>query len=82
MVKKTLFSLLAALFAVSFAFAGDGGVQGGASLIGKLEGPEIIRDASAFPSSFNEAPALAEQVKAGTANNSAAISSSARYSCT
>jgi peptide/nickel transport system substrate-binding protein len=37
----------------------------GASLIGKLEGPEIIRDASTFPKVLKEAPAFAEQVKAG-----------------
>lgn len=37
----------------------------GASLIGKLEGPEIVRDAKAFPKTFKEAPALAAQVKAG-----------------
>ena len=37
----------------------------GSSLIGKLEGPEIILDAKAFPKTFKEAPILAEQVKAG-----------------
>ena len=37
----------------------------GSSLIGKLEGPEIIRDATAFPKTFKEAPMLAELVKAG-----------------
>ncbi len=37
----------------------------GSSLIGKLEGPEIVRDTNAFPKAFKEAPALAEQVKAG-----------------
>jgi len=37
----------------------------GSSLIGKLQGPEIIRDANAFPKSFKEAPMLAELVKAG-----------------
>jgi len=37
----------------------------GSSLIGKLEGPEVIRDAKAFPKAFKEAPGLAEQVKAG-----------------
>ena len=37
----------------------------GSSLIGKLEGPEIILDAKAFPKTFHEAPGLAEQVKAG-----------------
>lgn len=37
----------------------------GTPLIGKLEGPEIITDPAQFPTSFNEAPALAELVKAG-----------------
>ena len=37
----------------------------GSSLIGKLEGPEIILDASKFPKTFKEAPTLAEQVKGG-----------------
>ena len=37
----------------------------GANLVGKLEGPEIVRDASKFPKSFKEAPMLAELVKAG-----------------
>ena len=52
---------------------GDAAAQGaaaapakiGSSLIGKLEGPEIILDAKAFPKTFKEAPILAEQVKAG-----------------
>ncbi len=37
----------------------------GAHLIGKLEGPEIIRDVAKFPKTFKEAPMLAELVKAG-----------------
>ena len=37
----------------------------GAHLIGKLEGPEIIRDPAKFPKTFKEAPMLAELVKAG-----------------
>src|SRR4051794_21568773 len=37
----------------------------GAQLIGKLEGPTIITDPALFPKSFNEAPALADLVKAG-----------------
>ena len=37
----------------------------GSSLIGKLEGPEIILDAKAFPKTFKEAPILDAQVKAG-----------------
>jgi peptide/nickel transport system substrate-binding protein len=34
------------------------GAQKGASLIGKLEGPEIIRDVAKFPSTFKDAPSL------------------------
>ena len=37
----------------------------GSSLIGKLEGPTIILDAKAFPKTFQEAPMLAAEVKAG-----------------
>ncbi|HSB79972.1 MAG TPA: ABC transporter substrate-binding protein [Candidatus Methylomirabilis sp.] len=37
----------------------------GQRLIGKLEGPEIIRDVTKFPKTFKEAPMLAELVKAG-----------------
>jgi len=37
----------------------------GAQLIGKLEGPEILRDPAKFPKTFREAPMLAELVKAG-----------------
>ena len=37
----------------------------GKELIGKLEGPEVIVDASKFPKQFKEAPMLAELVKAG-----------------
>ena len=37
----------------------------GAGLIGKLEGPEILRDPATFPKAFQEAPMLAELVKAG-----------------
>ena len=37
----------------------------GSSLIGKLEGPEIILDPKAYPKTFKEAPILDAQVKAG-----------------
>jgi peptide/nickel transport system substrate-binding protein len=37
----------------------------GAHLVGKLEGYEIVRDPARIPKRFNEAPALADQVKAG-----------------
>ena len=35
------------------------------SLIGKLEGPEVVTDPAKFPRTFNEAPQLAAMVKAG-----------------
>jgi ABC-type transport system substrate-binding protein len=38
---------------------------GGTSLIGKLEGPEVVTDPAQFPKSFKEAPQLAALVKAG-----------------
>jgi peptide/nickel transport system substrate-binding protein len=37
----------------------------GATLIGKLEGPTIIRETAQFPKTFKEAPMLADLVKAG-----------------
>src|SRR5947199_9618122 len=37
----------------------------GKSLIGKLEGPEVVTDPTKFPKTFKEAPQLAELVKAG-----------------
>jgi ABC-type transport system substrate-binding protein len=41
----------------------SGGV--GTVLIGKLEGPEVITDLTRFPKTYQEAPQLAEPVKAG-----------------
>lgn len=38
----------------------------GSSLIGEIEGPQIVVDAAAFPTSFAEAPMLAEMATAGT----------------
>ena len=38
----------------------------GSSLIGEIEGPQIVVDEAAFPTSFAEAPMLAEMVTAGT----------------
>jgi len=37
----------------------------GSNLVGKLEGPEIVRDVTKYPKSFKESPVLAELVKAG-----------------
>jgi len=36
---------------------------GGTSLIGKLEGPEVVTDPAQFPKSFKEAPQLADWSK-------------------
>ena len=48
------------------AVAGQAGAPKlGAQFIGKLEGPEIIRDVAKFPKTFKEAPTLSELVKAG-----------------
>ncbi len=38
---------------------------GKSTLIGKLEGPEVVTDPAKFPKTFNESPLLAAQVKAG-----------------
>ncbi len=37
----------------------------GSSLVGKLEGPTIIREVAQYPKTFKEAPMLADLVKAG-----------------
>jgi ABC-type transport system substrate-binding protein len=52
---------LSAVLAVG-ALAQSGGKS---SLIGKLEGPEVVTDPAKFPKAFKEAPQLAELVKAG-----------------
>jgi peptide/nickel transport system substrate-binding protein len=39
--------------------------MGKTGLIGRLEGPEVVTDPARQPTSFKEAPQLAEQVKAG-----------------
>jgi peptide/nickel transport system substrate-binding protein len=41
------------------------GVKPSASLIGKLEGAEVVTDLAKYPKTFREAPQLAELVKAG-----------------
>jgi peptide/nickel transport system substrate-binding protein len=41
-----------------------GASGGGTSLIGKLEGPEVVTDPAKFPKIYKEAPRLAELVKA------------------
>jgi peptide/nickel transport system substrate-binding protein len=72
-LRRNIFCLLIALVALTvsgvterLAVAGAPAASGaGTSLIGKLEGPEIITDPAMFPKTFKEAPQLAELVKAG-----------------
>ncbi len=47
------------------ALAGQAEPKAGTQFIGKLEGPEIIREVAKFPTAFKEAPMLTELVKAG-----------------
>ncbi|PYN17291.1 MAG: hypothetical protein DMD76_31345, partial [Candidatus Rokuibacteriota bacterium] len=51
--------------AVGIVAAAGALAQSKSTLIGKLEGPEVVTDSSKFPKTFREAPQLAEQVKAG-----------------
>jgi hypothetical protein len=44
------------------ARAGAPATSAGTTLIGKLEGPEVITDPAQFPKAFKEAPQLAELV--------------------
>jgi peptide/nickel transport system substrate-binding protein len=65
-IFPSLIILLVALLGARQAMAGapSGGADG-SSLIGKLEGPEVVTDAAKFPKTFKEAPQLAALVKAG-----------------
>src|SRR6267378_2054558 len=53
------------LGALTIAVAAGALAQGKSTLVGKLEGPEVITDAAKAPKTFKEAPQLAELVKAG-----------------
>jgi peptide/nickel transport system substrate-binding protein len=55
-----LFAILGAL-----GWAARTAAQTSNPLIGKLEGPEVVTDAARLPQKLNEAPQLAELVKAG-----------------
>jgi peptide/nickel transport system substrate-binding protein len=65
--------LQAGLFALAATQMPDGlvaraqaqGVKPSTSLIGKLEGAEVVTDPARYPKTFKEAPQLAELVKAG-----------------
>jgi peptide/nickel transport system substrate-binding protein len=51
--------------ALTVAVAAGALAQSKSTLIGKLEGPEVVTDPAKLPKAFHEAPQLAEQVKAG-----------------
>jgi peptide/nickel transport system substrate-binding protein len=64
--------MLSILAVALLALVAGGGVDPGAlaqtmgsGMIGKLEGPEVITNPARFPTTFQEAPQLAELVKAG-----------------
>lgn len=57
--------VLGGLLPEVWAQAPPAGSKLGAQLIGKLEGPEIIRDTLKVPKKFNESPLLADLVKQG-----------------
>src|SRR5438094_2080614 len=61
--KLTIALVVGAL--ISIAAAAAIAQNAGKSLIGKLEGPEVVTDAAKMPKAFKEAPQLAELVKAG-----------------
>src|SRR5919109_4472792 len=65
LLSMALLLLIARGEAVQEATAGTVAPSSGSSLVGKLEGPEVITDPVKFPKSFKEAPQLAELVKAG-----------------
>jgi peptide/nickel transport system substrate-binding protein len=62
--SKLTIALVVGAF-ISIAAAAAIAQNAGKSLIGKLEGPEVVTDAAKFPKTFKEAPSLAALVKAG-----------------
>jgi peptide/nickel transport system substrate-binding protein len=62
--SKLTIALVVGAF-ISIAAAAAIAQNAGKSLIGKLEGPEVLTDAAKFPKTFKEAPQLAALVKAG-----------------
>ena len=58
-------ALVFAVFAIGGGRQAVGATQAGGTLVGQLEGPEIVTDPARLPKSFQEAPPLAELVKQG-----------------
>lgn len=64
-MKRVLIGALALAALSAAASAQQGGALQQSGLVGKLEGPAMITDPAQWPKKFNEAPMLAELVKAG-----------------
>src|SRR5258708_11386830 len=62
---RSRLTIALAVAAVGVVAAAGALAQSKSTLIGKLEGPEVVTDAAKFPRTFREAPQLTEQVKAG-----------------
>src|SRR5947207_2142394 len=62
---RSRLTIALAVAAVGIVAAAGALAQSKSTLIGKLEGPEVVTDPAKFPKTFKEAPQLAEQVKAG-----------------
>ena len=63
--RRTVLSALAASPMLASAAAQAAGDLGASGLVGTLEGPTMILDPAKWPTKFQEAPMLAELVKAG-----------------
>src|SRR2546427_12953798 len=64
MTERWCVALVAGVLSAVVA-VGALGAASKSSLIGNLEGPEVVTDPAKFPKTFKEAPQLAELVKAG-----------------
>src|SRR2546421_4704169 len=62
---RSRLTIALAVAAVGIVAAVGALAQSKSTLIGKLEGPEVVADPAKFPKTFKEAPQLAELVKAG-----------------
>ncbi len=63
--SRLMVTLLVGALICVVAAAALAAVASKSTLIGKLEGPDVITDPAKFPKKFSEAPQLAEMVKAG-----------------
>src|ERR1041384_6073731 len=62
---KRAITVVAVILASLIAVSASAQTAGKSTLIGKLEGPEVVTDAAKAPKTFKESPQLAALVKAG-----------------